>query len=86
MYATISLTTDTHAKLAIPRSAVVRVGDEMVTFVDKGVTANGARRFERRPVSVDETEAGDIVPVMKGLQAGESVVSSGAIMLTGSPS
>ncbi len=58
----------------------------MVAFVDKGIAANGSRRFERRLVSVDETEAGDIVPVLKGLQVGESVVSSGAIMLTGSPS
>jgi len=83
MYASVSIATDTKLKLAVPRSAVVRLGDQMVAFVDRGSAPNGLRRFERRIVAVDETEAGTYVPVLRGLAPGETVVSSGAIMLTG---
>ena len=86
MFASVAIATDAKRKLAIPRSAVVRIGDQMVAFVDKGSTANGLRRFERRIVAVDETEAGAYVPVVRGLAPGESVVSSGAIMLSGTSS
>jgi membrane fusion protein, heavy metal efflux system len=86
MYATVSITTDTRQKLAIPRTAVVRLGDQMVAFVDRVSASNGERRFERRIIAVDETEAGAYVPVLRGLASGESVVSSGAIILSGSSS
>lgn len=82
MYATVSITTDTRETMAIPRSAVVRLGDQMVAFVDRGAAPNGERRFERRIIAVDETTAGSYVPVLRGLAPGESVVSSGAIMLS----
>lgn len=84
MYATVSIATDTHEKLAVPRSAVVRLGEQMVAFVDKGPSPSGGERYERRVVGVDESEAGDLVPVTHGLQRGEKVVSSGAIILSGS--
>lgn len=84
MYATVSLTTDAHPKLSVPRTAVVRLGDELVAFVDKGKAANGDERFERRIVAIDESEAGDYAPVLRGLAAGERVVSAGAIILSGS--
>ena len=84
MYATVSIATDARERLAVPRTAIVRVGDQMVAFVDKGQAPNGGERFERRIVSVDETEAGEYVPILRGLQPGEKVVSSGAIILTGS--
>lgn len=84
MYATVSITTDARQKLAIPRTAVVRLGDQMVAFVDLGNAPNSERRFERRIVAVDETEAGDYVPVIRGLLPGEKVVSSGAVILSGS--
>lgn len=84
MYATVSIATDAHQKLAVPRSAVVRLGDQMVAFVDKGPAPTGGERFERRIVAIDETQSGEFVPVTAGLQAGEKVVSSGAIVLTGS--
>lgn len=84
MYATVSIATDTHQKLAIPRSAVVRLGEEMVAFVDKGPSPDGGERYERRLVGVDDNNAGDLVPVTRGLQRGEKVVSSGAIILSGS--
>jgi len=84
MFATVSIATDTHQKLAVPRTSVVRVGDQMVAFVDKGPSPGGGERFERRIVGIDDTEAGDLVPVTRGLQRGEKVVSSGAIILSGS--
>src|SRR5258708_3143296 len=84
MYATVSIATDTHQKLAVPRTSVVRVGDQMVAFVDKGPSPGGGERFERRIVGIDDSEAGELVPVTRGLRRGEKVVSSGAIILSGS--
>jgi cobalt-zinc-cadmium efflux system membrane fusion protein len=84
MYATVSITTDARQKLAVPRTAVVRLGDQMVAFVDKGTAPDGQQRFERRIVAIDDAEAGDYVPVLRGLAPGERVVSSGAIILSGS--
>ncbi len=86
MYATVEIVTDAHEKLAVPRTSVVRLGDLMVTYVDKGPSGDGSERFERRIVSVDDTEAGDYVPVTRGLRPGERVVTSGAIILAGSAS
>ena len=86
MFAMVSIATDAKPKLAIPRTSVVRVGDDMVAFVDKGASPNGGERFERRVVSIDDTQGGDFVPVLHGLAPGEKVVSSGAIILTGSAS
>jgi len=84
MFATTSIATDGHQKLAVPRTAVVRLGEQMVAFVEKGAAPTGAVRFERRIIGVDEGNAGDYVAVTRGLSAGEKVVSSGAIVLSGS--
>jgi len=84
MYATVSIATDSQPKLAVPRTSVIRLGDQMVAYVDKGVSPGGGERFERRVVGIDDTEAGDLVPVIRGLQRGERVVTSGAIILSGS--
>jgi membrane fusion protein, heavy metal efflux system len=84
MYATVSIATATHQRLSVPRSSVVRIGDQMVAFVDKGQSPSGGERYERRVVGVDDNDAGDLVPVTHGLQRGEKVVSSGAIILSGS--
>ena len=43
----------------------------------------GCIRFERRPVAVDEDEGGDYLPVTHGLERGEKIVTSGAILLAG---
>ncbi|HEY7954274.1 MAG TPA: efflux RND transporter periplasmic adaptor subunit, partial [Polyangia bacterium] len=83
MYATVSITVAERQALAIPRSAMLRLGDQTVVFVETG-NAPGARlRFERRPVAVDEDEGGDYLPVTHGLSAGEHVVTSGAVLLSG---
>ena len=82
MYATLSIATPARKVLAVPRSAVVHVGDERVVFVQTGVTENGLFKFQRRRVVVEEAE-NDPVPVRSGLAAGDAVVVSGALLLSG---
>jgi cobalt-zinc-cadmium efflux system membrane fusion protein len=86
MYATASISTGERSKLAIPRTAVVRLGEQMMTFVDRGATPDGGKRFQRREVAIDDTQAGQFVPVLRGLQPGERIVSSGALILSGAGS
>ena len=54
-----------------------------VDFVEVGSTPKGQTRFERRPVAVNEDEGGDYLPVTHGLTAGERIVKSGAVLLSG---
>jgi membrane fusion protein, heavy metal efflux system len=83
MYATVSISVAERKALAIPRSAMLRLGDQTVVFVEMGKAPNGLIRFERRPVAVDEDEGGDYLPVTHGLERGEKIVTSGAILLAG---
>ncbi len=83
MYATVSISVAERKALAIPRSAMLRLGDQTVVFVQMGTAPNGQIRFERRPVAVDEDEGGDYLPVTHGLERGEKIVTSGAILLAG---
>ncbi|HWE27637.1 MAG TPA: efflux RND transporter periplasmic adaptor subunit [Polyangia bacterium] len=83
MYATVSVSVAERKALAIPRSAMLRLGDQTVVFVQMGTAPNGLIRFERRPVAVDEDEGGDYLPVTHGLERGEKIVTSGAILLAG---
>jgi cobalt-zinc-cadmium efflux system membrane fusion protein len=83
MYATLSISVAERKALAIPRSAMLRLGDQNVVFVQMGTAPNGLIRFERRPVAVDEDEGGDYLPVTHGLERGEKIVTQGAILLAG---
>jgi cobalt-zinc-cadmium efflux system membrane fusion protein len=83
MYATVSISVAETKALAIPRNALLRLGEQTVVFVEKGRAPNGFLRFERRPVAVDEAEGGDYLPVTHGLEAGERIVTSGGILLLG---
>jgi len=83
MYATVSIGVQGAESLAIPRSAILRVGDHTVVFVETGVTENGMLRFTRRPVRVDEAVSGDVLPVLSGVAAGDTVVVEGAVQLLG---
>ena len=82
MYATVTIATPARKALVVPRSAVLHVGEERVVFVQSGTTENGLLRFQRRRVLVEEGES-DPAPVRSGLQAGEAVVVSGALLLSG---
>jgi cobalt-zinc-cadmium efflux system membrane fusion protein len=83
MYATVSVSVAERRALAIPRSAMLRLGDQTVVFVETGAAPNGLIRFERRPVAVDEDEGGDYLPVTHGLDRGQKIVTTGAILLAG---
>jgi membrane fusion protein, heavy metal efflux system len=83
MYATVSIAAGERRALAIPRSALLRLGDQTVVFVEAGVTPTGLVRFERRPVAVDEDEGGDYLPVTQGLSRGERIVTQGVAQLAG---
>jgi cobalt-zinc-cadmium efflux system membrane fusion protein len=82
MFATVKISVDTKKAIAIPRSAVLRLGDQTVVFLDRGAKG-GAERFERVPVTVDEGEGSEWLTVDHGLDKGDKVVTGGAILLSG---
>lgn len=61
--------------LAVPFSAVIDTGVKKVVFVDKGHGTFDAMEVEVGP------RAGEYYPLMKGLAAGDRVVTSGAFLL-----
>jgi len=83
MYATVNIAVQGTETLAVPRSAVLRVGEQTVVFVETGLTENGMLRFARRPVRVDETVSGDLLPLLSGVSAGDTLVVEGAVQLLG---
>lgn len=83
MYATAALAVDRQRALALPRSAILRLGDQTMVFVEMGKAPDGRTRYERRPVSISEEMGGDYLPVIRGIAAGERVVTVGAVLLSG---
>jgi cobalt-zinc-cadmium efflux system membrane fusion protein len=81
MYATVRIATDQKKALAIPRSALLRMGEYKVVFVQVG-EADGHVNFERLPVDVDERESNPWLEVKHGLDPGQRVVVSGATVLS----
>jgi cobalt-zinc-cadmium efflux system membrane fusion protein len=63
--------------LAVPREALIRIGDEDFVFVEKI-----EMEYERRKV-VAGPLFGDLVEIHEGLKAGERVVVKGALLLKG---
>jgi cobalt-zinc-cadmium efflux system membrane fusion protein len=83
MYATVSIGVAGQNALALPHTAVLRIADQTVVFVEEGTAPDGRRRFVRRIVALSEDAEGDLVPVTHGLSAGDHVVTSGGILLSG---
>ena len=83
MYASVSVAVPRARTLAIPRQAVLRLGDQLVVIAQLGRDESGLTRFARRVVKVDESVTGDLVPVLSGLQAGDTVVVGGGLLLSG---
>jgi cobalt-zinc-cadmium efflux system membrane fusion protein len=77
MYATAAIETDGHKALAVPREAILHLGDKTMV-----IAMLGGGHCQRRPVIVDEDETGDWVPVLHGLDAGDSVVTAGALLMS----
>lgn len=83
MFATVKISVDVKKAIAIPRSAVLRFGDQTVVFLDRGPDkATHMERFERLPVSADEGESSVWLTVDHGLERGDMIVTAGAILLS----
>jgi cobalt-zinc-cadmium efflux system membrane fusion protein len=67
--------------MAVPRTAVLKLSDQYVVFVQVGKTESGMLRFMVRPVKVGDDEGG-FVEILEGLKAGDSLVTEGAILLS----
>jgi cobalt-zinc-cadmium efflux system membrane fusion protein len=83
MYATVTISVEEKKALALPKGAILRLGDQTVVFVNTGTTPDGKLKFERAPVQVDEGEGSQWLPVEHGIAKGTKVVSQGAILLAG---
>jgi cobalt-zinc-cadmium efflux system membrane fusion protein len=81
MYATMQISVDRKRTIAIPRSALLRLGDSKIVFTQIG-EGNGHLRFAKVPVDVDEGQSSPWLEVKGGLAAGQQVVISGAILLS----
>jgi len=83
MYGVASIAAPVQQAVAVPREAVLRLGDETMVFVEQAPGADGQVPFERRRVVANEQLAGDWVPVLAGLRPGERVATRGSIFLLG---
>jgi cobalt-zinc-cadmium efflux system membrane fusion protein len=81
MYATMKVSVAEKRTLAIPRDAVVRLGEYRVVFLEVG-ESEGLVKFERMPVDVEEVGVSKWVAVTHGLSPLQSVVVSGAGLLS----
>ncbi len=83
MYVTASIAVEKQQALALPHSALLRMGEQTVVFVQKGEAPDGRIRFARIPVQIDVGEGSQWAVVQHGLTAGTPVVVSGAVLLSG---
>jgi cobalt-zinc-cadmium efflux system membrane fusion protein len=81
MYSTVQISVDQKRALAIPRNALLRLGEYKVVFTEVG-SDSGHVRFQRVPVDVDEGESSQWLEVKHGLEVGQKVVVNGAILLS----
>ncbi|MHB1843465.1 MAG: efflux RND transporter periplasmic adaptor subunit [Deltaproteobacteria bacterium] len=82
MYVTATVALGQRDGLAVPRDAVLRLGDQSVVFVQVGTTETGLLRFAPRPVGTG-VEQRDWIEILHGLEKGDQVVTEGAILLSG---
>jgi multidrug efflux pump subunit AcrA (membrane-fusion protein) len=79
----LSVTLPGHHHLAVPRQAVLRLGDDIVVFVAAGRAPDGLQVFKRRRVVVGDDRASGLVPILEGLVPGEAIAVKNAIFLVG---
>jgi cobalt-zinc-cadmium efflux system membrane fusion protein len=80
MYSTVRITVDQRRALAIPRGALLRLGEYKMVFVQLG-DAEGHVGFERLPVDIVDSD-GPWIEVTHGLDAGQKLVVTGAAALS----
>ena len=83
MWAALAVASEGKPAFAIPRSAVIHLGDQPVVFVERGKTEAGLVRVIRHPVTIDDSSASGLVEVKSGLGKGQSVVVAGTQLLAG---
>jgi len=83
MYATISTSVEARKELAIPKGSAIRLGTKTLVYVERGTSPDGRLKFESLPVSIDEGEGGQWLPVSEGLAKGDRVVTAGTVLLSG---
>lgn len=81
MFASVTIVAPGHKVLAVPRSAVVKMGDKTVVFVALTARSPNMQVFARRPVIVDDDPREAFMPISHGLVAGERIVVQGAFDL-----
>ena len=81
MFVTASVRLGQRQAIAIPRTAVLKLSDQYVVFVQVGRTDAGLLRFAVRPVKLGDDEGG-FVEILQGLNPGEQLVTEGAILLS----
>lgn len=84
MYESVTVEVPGREVLAVPRTALLRSGEDVIVFVDRGTARDGKRVFERRAVTADEGHRGALVPISGAVHPGERVVTRGAIFVLGS--
>jgi len=82
MFVTLSVELERRDGLAVPRAAVIKAGQRQTVFVEDGKADDGRRRFLQRTVELADADDGWI-GVTDGVKAGERVVVSGSILLSG---
>jgi membrane fusion protein, copper/silver efflux system len=77
MYATAEIAMEpAHDAILCPREAVIDTGERQLVFI-----AEGDGHFASRTVRVGMTGDGDVVQILEGLAAGETVVTSGQFLM-----
>jgi len=82
MTASVAIAMPAPLALALPRTALLRLGEQTFFFNETATTENGLFRFEERRVRVESDDA-DPVVVLSGLGRGEQVVVSGSLLVSG---
>jgi len=83
MYQSVTVQVAGREVVTVPRSALLRVGDQNVVLVAKAERPDGRVAFERRVVVADEGRAHGPITVQSGVAPGERVVVRGAILVLG---
>jgi cobalt-zinc-cadmium efflux system membrane fusion protein len=84
MYEALKIMVPGRHLLAMPRGALLRMGNETIAFVESEARRpDGAVIFKRRKVVANEGLEGDFIPVVSGLAAGDVVAVDHAVLLLG---